>query len=578
MPSQGLVFKDAEAVRDAICESQKKEIAKLYEEWANEIGERAEFYKTKTTASSELQRRQMLELQKQLKATGEKISNEVYKGIKSSIYDVSSAVVRSNVNWMRELGFPEKGISIAFTNVPDQTVRKLVTGQLYESGWSLSKAIWSDNEKTMRDAYQIVAKGMAQNSSTYDIAKQLEQYVSPSAKMPWNYNITYKDAQGNSHSARLYKGTVDYNAQRLARTLAQHSYQSSLIAVTRDNPFVEDFIWRANGSRVCPLCASRDGKHFAKDQLPLDHPNGMCVFEPNIPSMQEISDKLADWVNSEDGTYPEIDSFAKHFGYKAEVKNAIIERHGVKAATTMAAKFKEFGDMADKKTEIVGKVDFGNVHKEGRIVEYAKQYKGTGKEVADFFGDHSNYKELVNNMSASERKAFKDMWSRGKFMKGQQYGSFVKMSAKEQQAIKIFDKYLDQTTLDASVKVVRLSDAQLVLGAGNREGTLEALSEMKGKQIVCDANMSFSAASEGLRIDYTSPAPTVEYTLKIPQGSDGAGMYIGDSEINIWGNKQREFMTNRNIWMTVDNVEFDTARGVYKVELNYGGLMEHVYK
>ena len=229
-------------------------------------------------------------------------------------------------------------------------------------------------------------------------------------------------------------------------------------------------------------------------------------------------------------------------------------------------------------TEIVGRVNFGGRHSEGHEVQYAKEYKGDGSETTQFFADNSNNTELIDSMSANDMKAFKDLWSKGQFMQGQQYGDFSDMKPRFQSATRIFDKYLDQTTIDQNIEVVRLSDAQLVFGAGNRSGSLEDFAAMEGQQIICNANMSFSAASEGLRITYTGAAPTVEYVLRIPEGSNGSGMYIGDDRINIWGDRQREFMTNRNIWMTVGKTEYIEDRGVYRVELNYGGRMEHDYK
>ena len=61
-----LIFKDAEAAKNAIMDSQKKEIAALYEKWADEIGAKAELYAKKSTASSVVSERQMKELQKML--------------------------------------------------------------------------------------------------------------------------------------------------------------------------------------------------------------------------------------------------------------------------------------------------------------------------------------------------------------------------------------------------------------------------------------------------------------------------------------------------------------------------------
>lgn len=302
-----LIFKNAEKVRDSITESQKKDIAKLYNDWADEVGKMADYYSHKTTASAPLSERYYKELKKQLQETSHQVSNEVYKQIKNNMYIVSDSVIADNVNWLKQFGFSEEGLNVAFSFVPDSVVRSIVTGQVYESGWSLSARIWGNNEETMKDLYRIVAGGVAQQMPIYNISKQLEQYVRPGAAKQWN--LIDKDGR------KIYPRQVDYNAQRLARTLVQHSYQQSFDAVCHNNPFVIDYVWNANGSRVCEICLDRDGRHYDKDNLPLDHPNGMCTMEPNVDD--NMADKLVEWFNSEDGTYPEIDEFAKQFGYDA---------------------------------------------------------------------------------------------------------------------------------------------------------------------------------------------------------------------------------------------------------------------
>lgn len=303
-----LKMKNAEKARDAITASQKKEIAKLYEKWADEIKAKAEMFKHKTTPSSVVSEKQMKELEKMLKATSQNVSNEVYEKIKENIYKVASAVIESDKEWLKSLGFyfGDKGFNALFNNVPDTIVRKLVTGHIYDSGWSLSKAIWGDNEATLSHLYEIVAGGVAKNQSIYEIAKDIEKVVRPSAKKPWN--LTDKDGR------KIYPRQVDYSSQRLARTLVQHSYQQSFTETTKDNPFITEYIWRSNGSRVCEICKARDGKRFKKDELPLDHPNGMCTMEPVVS--RTMVDDIANWYNSPNGTYPNIDKFAKKLGYK----------------------------------------------------------------------------------------------------------------------------------------------------------------------------------------------------------------------------------------------------------------------
>jgi hypothetical protein len=303
-----LVFKDAEEAKKSIMVEQQKEIAKLYEDWADDIAKQAEYYSHKFASSDFISERYYRQLRRQLRKTSEQVSNEIYNKIKSNMYLISDEVVKSNVEWLKSFGFSEEGLNATFSYVPKDTVERLVTGQIYKSGWSLSKRIWGDNEQTLKDIYQVMAKGIAEQKPIYDIVKDLESYVRPNARLPWNLRM--------ADGVRIYKKQVDYNAQRLARTLVQHSYQQSFISTTKDNPFILDYVWRANGSRVCELCMSRDGVHYKKDDLPMDHPNGMCVMEPTID--KDMNEKLADWFNSPDGTYPEIDEFASNFGYEAK--------------------------------------------------------------------------------------------------------------------------------------------------------------------------------------------------------------------------------------------------------------------
>ena len=61
-----------------------------------------------------------------------------------------------------------------------------------------------------------------------------------------------------------------------------------------DNPFVKGYIWHADGPHSCELCDERDGQFFTAEDLPLDHPNGMCSMEPYIDT-SEIIDMASDW-------------------------------------------------------------------------------------------------------------------------------------------------------------------------------------------------------------------------------------------------------------------------------------------
>ena len=232
MAANPLIFQSAEQTRDAIQASQKKEIAALYEQWAKQIGAKAVKFSHQSNLSAPVSEMQMRELEKMLRQANEQVTKEVNGIIVRNMYRSSNVVVQSNVEWLKSLGFDGEAINVAFSNVPTGIVQNIITGNIYQGRWNLSSAIWGNNEAILKDVYGVVAAGVAQNLPTYEIAKLLEQYVKPSSKKPWNL----KAPDGKP----IYRKQVDYSAQRLARTLVQHSYQQPFVTVTKYNPMVID--------------------------------------------------------------------------------------------------------------------------------------------------------------------------------------------------------------------------------------------------------------------------------------------------------------------------------------------------
>lgn len=321
-----LTLEDAWEAKNKITNEQLGQVKNIYSNLAKEMAKQAEKYKSKKTPSSALQAAQAKELEKMLDKASVKVAQEINTGVKSAISNASKSVIESNVNWMASLGFPKSALESTFVHVPDNIVKNIVSGNIYKTGWSLSAAIWGDKEDTMKQAYEIVAKGRAANQSTYEIAKNLEQFVDPSKRKDWNLKFEQVDkATGEKKKYTLYPKKVDYSAQRLARTLMQHSYQQSIAAITKENPFIQKIRWRSIGGRTCEICKKRDGKLYDKDKVPLDHPNGMCILEPVIDS--DMNDRLFAWVKG--GNDPGIDKYVGTLGYKskAPVFNAFQKKY-----------------------------------------------------------------------------------------------------------------------------------------------------------------------------------------------------------------------------------------------------------
>lgn len=291
-----LSLNTAEGTRIELTKKQQTQIQRLYKRVSKDIGQRAE--KIPRTNSEALRQQYLKKLQSQINEQLENIGHEIEGTITQNMTQVAFDVVDDNLKWLESIGMPVGG---AFSHVPDDVVRAVATGKVYAGKWSLSSAIWGTTEKAQKDINTVIAEGIAQNKSAYDIAKDLEKYVDPSAKKDWSWS-------------KVYPGTnkkVDYNAQRLARTLVSHAYQQAFVKTTQKNPFVTKYKWLgSNSHRICPICAARDGKLFEKNELPLDHPNGMCTFVAVMEdSMEGMADRLADWAQGKED--PALDAYAK---------------------------------------------------------------------------------------------------------------------------------------------------------------------------------------------------------------------------------------------------------------------------
>lgn len=326
---------DATQIRANLTKEQENEISMLYRRVYLQVRKQMLSIPKDGTTSQQIQRQYLDRLHKQLDEAYKSLGVGLEKQIEKEAKKAAQGVVDDSTEFFSKAGLTIEG---AHSFVPKEIVNALVTGQVYGGNWSLSGAIWSDIDKKQSDISRIIAEGVAANKSAYDIAKDLETYVDPKAKKEWDWS-------------KVYPGTskkVDYNAQRLARTMVSHAYQQSLERVCKNNPFVDGFIWQsAHSSRVCPICEARDGQFFKKGELPLDHPNGMCTFIASIQgSMNDVADRLANWVQG--NSDPELDNWyqdlMKGNVRAAREKNSKALSTSYKRLSNGTAAFKKFDD------------------------------------------------------------------------------------------------------------------------------------------------------------------------------------------------------------------------------------------
>lgn len=295
------VFEAADASKRQLTRSTQKKIRKMYRAIALEFQlEYDKLSKMVTlTASESLRKRYLEDLLNDLYSSIDLLNKNLQQTIKDAAIDSGKLIIDAQNKYLSRAGLTIKG---AYAHVPRQVVENLLNGGVYKGNWNFSQSIWKNGSKTQKDIQKIVAQGVASNKSTEEIADDLVKYLKPDSVKSWDWGKVYPGVSRK----------IDYNAQRMARTLEQHAFQQSMIDSMRYNPWCDGIVWHSANlhGRTCDICRGLDGQVFDVEKLPLDHPNGLCYFEPKLDSMDKIADDLADWVI--DGKNEGINSYIRH--------------------------------------------------------------------------------------------------------------------------------------------------------------------------------------------------------------------------------------------------------------------------
>ena len=295
---------EAQRKKLKLMKAQEKQIKQIYNDMYLNISK-----KLKKVNPNTLSKRYLEELKKDLEKEIKVSNNQVNKIIKSNIE--KSSELANNVQLDFFMSINDKynlnmgaTFSSMFSKIPKEAMNEILFGKAYKDRKGLSERIWLDTKKFNKDIDYVIAEGIANKKSTYEIAKDLEKYVNPKASKDWEWSKVYPNTNK----------VVDYNAQRLARTSIQHAFQQAQKRSCKKNPYVEHIRWLSfNSSRTCELCNSRNNQLYKTNDVPLDHPNGLCTTIPEISkSLDEIGEELRSWVDGEANT--KLDKWFKKYG------------------------------------------------------------------------------------------------------------------------------------------------------------------------------------------------------------------------------------------------------------------------
>jgi len=374
---------------------QQKKVHSIYESAINNLINDIYKHDEKSLAS-----RWKNDYVKQLDKVSRNLYREIRESTKDGIRKGAKFGADSNKDILKNI-FDVAGIdpgdhfTTAFSQVQEGVIKDIIAGDIYSDGKTLSERIWNTKSEFEKDIQYVISQGIAEKKSTIELAEDLEQFVKDKAQRKSTWRKSYP---------HLKNKTIDYNAQRLARTSINHAYQSASVKSSNMNPFIEGIEWRSAliHGRTCELCRERHGQVFDKDSVPLDHPNGLCTMLPSISkSTDEVATELRDWVDG--GENKVLDEWYEEYGdYFAGVKkpNDDIIKEGIKKASEAS---KDAKKTYKSTKEAFNKVSYRGIDKEfaekidKRFLDLANTYPINTEEITikalknkRNFGSYSN--------------------------------------------------------------------------------------------------------------------------------------------------------------------------------------------
>lgn len=367
----------SESARRKLTKRQIKEINKLYNEVYLNMQKSYKELLKKNNFSSKMKMLYINDFVEQLKKEMKNLNKEVGKIAKNGALDMAEEVVKENNRLLKKWNLYVNG---AYSYVPTKAVSQIINGNVYNGKWTLSKAIWGNNQKNIKNIERIIAEGMAGNKPTEKIAKDLLKYSK--------------------------SGKTKYNAMRLARTMTNHAYQKALQMTTEKNPLIEAYKWN-NGhadTAVCPLCQDLAGKDqfglgtgiFPKNEVPLDHPNGYCFITAITLSRNQIDKALIDWVNGtgDMNMNNALDEFSKDMGFLPITVKNVAKKQSASNTTNTLKDVKSYEDLERVLKSIYGESFVINEEIKNLNIEAVKDVLIGFDEILSKYNARSYFKKL----------------------------------------------------------------------------------------------------------------------------------------------------------------------------------------
>ena len=185
---------------------------------------------------------------------------KIEDGIKEDMYVLTDSIAQE--------GKKKTGVTID----KKELIMSVVTGAIYDSNWTLHKAVAHFPKEIQKLIETIIQDGISEGKSVDEITKTILSVLDPDA--------TESQRSYKAKSGTVYTGAVYSNVHRITVTTIVHDYQQAVIAVANQLPGTVYIRWiSALAPNTCELCEQRHNQLFEPADVPLEHPNGQCELE-----------------------------------------------------------------------------------------------------------------------------------------------------------------------------------------------------------------------------------------------------------------------------------------------------------
>lgn len=188
-----------------------------------------------------------------------------------------------------------------------KSIRDAVWKKRWKDGFKLSDRVWKMNQLMNENIKHMVEDCVNQGKSAVNFAKAVEQYLEKPGPA-WTTGIK---------PSITGRGSVKYNALRIARTETNQAYQKAQNLSDKNSVIVKGTKWNLSSSHptVWPPSAAYNGypeicdyraKHnhhglgpgvFPPGKAPSDHPNGLCYLTSELYQGEELVNRIKEKYN-----------------------------------------------------------------------------------------------------------------------------------------------------------------------------------------------------------------------------------------------------------------------------------------